>query len=264
MNDRYGSGQKDGCGRIQVVTIAPSWLTLFLDVPERDHEAGRAFWQAATGYKLSLPRGHREEFATLIPRSGDAHLRLQRTQARDFRLHLDLHFSDLDAAVEHAGAVGAELVARPGHATLRSPAGFVFCLVPSHDEQEPAAPGDWDSHRARADQLSIDVAYDAWDREKSFWADLTGWTVTQSSRPEFARLQTPSNLPVRVLLQRLDAGSTSGHLDIASSDRAAEVERLCHLGATPVSSGLVWTVMAGPDRSVFCVTDRDPDTGLLP
>jgi hypothetical protein len=65
------------------------------------------------------------------------------------------------------------------------------------------------------------------------------------------------------LLHRRDTGNTSGHPDIATDDRVAEVQRFVSLGATEVGNGPTWTVMSGPDHSVFCVTDRDPATGLL-
>jgi hypothetical protein len=147
---------------------------------------------------------------------------------------------------------------------MRSPAGLRFRLVPAHHGTTPAPPGDWGTHHSVVDQLTLDIAHDAWDREKTFWSRLTGWTVVQSPRPQFARLHTPPSLPVRILLQRRDEGGTSSHLDIATDDRAAEVERLTRLGATATGQGPTWTVMAGPDTSVFCVTDRNPATGLLP
>lgn len=62
----------------------------------------------------------------------------------------------------------------------------------SHDGTTPATLGDWGARHSLADHLTIDVAHDAWDREKTFWSDLTSWTVTQSGRPEFARLHTPA------------------------------------------------------------------------
>lgn len=244
------------------MTIAPRWLTIFLDLPAADHQHGCDFWRAATGYQLSSPRGEHEEFATLVPPSGQAHLRIQRTRGQRFGAHLDLHVPDVEEAVVDAVAVGADLVSKPGHAIMRSPAGFAFCLVPTGAERTPSAPAHWGGHRSRPDQLSIDLSHDAWDGERAFWTDLTGWPVTSSSRPEFARLHTPAWLPVRILLQRLDSGRTCGHLDIAADDRAAEVERLSRLGATQVSCGPAWTVLSGPDRSIFCVTDRDPHTGL--
>jgi hypothetical protein len=241
--------------------MAPYWLTIFLDLPADRHDAGTRFWQAATGYGLSAARGDQGEFATLVPPAGDAHLKLQRTGGGEPGTHLDLHVADLDAALGHAIEQGAELVARPGHAVLRSPAGFVFCLVGEADA-EPAPPADWGTHRSRVDQLAIDVAHDAWDAETAFWSGLTGWHVQRGSMPEFARLATPAELPVRILLHRLDDGTTHGHVDIAADDRGQEVERLTAHGADQTRRHAEWTVMTGPDGSTFCVTDRRPDTGL--
>ena len=238
----------------------PIWLTVFVDLPADQHAVGARFWQAATGYGISPARGEHGEFATLVPTSGDAHLKLQRIGTGRPGVHLDLHVAELDRAVEHAVAVGAELVARPGHAILRSPAGFTFCLVTERlGVATPAA--DWGGHRSRVDQLAIDIAHDAWPAEQAFWAALTGWEVRAGGRPEFARLRTPAELPVRILLQRLGEGATGGHLDIATDDRAREIERLTAHGAEPVRTGHGWTVMTGPDGGTFCVTDRSPDTG---
>lgn len=242
--------------------MTPFWLTIFLDLPAAQHERGVDFWQAATGYRLSPTRGDHEEFSTLVPPAGDAHLKLQRTAAGEPGVHLDVHVDDLDRAVLRARELGAQLLARPGHAVLRSPAGFVFCLV-SEPSGEPAPRSDWGTHRSRVDQLTIDIAYDAWVTETDFWSGLTGWQVRRGSRAEFARLDTPAELPVRILLQRLDEGSTRGHVDIATDDRGREIERLAAHGAESVRPAAGWTVMAGPDGSTFCVTDRRPDTGLL-
>ena len=242
--------------------MVPSWLTIFLDLPAAQHERGVDFWRAATGYDLSPTRGEHDEFSTLVPPVGDAHLKLQRTSASVPGVHLDVHVDDLDRAVAQASEHGARLLAQPGHAVLRSPAGFVFCLV-TEPNAEPAPPSGWGAHRSRVDQLTIDIAYDAWETETEFWSGLTGWPVLRGSRPEFARLGTPAELPVRILLQRLDDGATKGHVDIATDDRSREVERLTAHGAEPVRPGAGWTVMTGPDGSTFCVTDRLPDTGLL-
>jgi hypothetical protein len=240
---------------------APFWLTVFLDLPADRHGRGALFWQEATAYDLSPSRGEHDEFATLVAPTGDPHLKLQRTGAEQPRVHLDLHVDGLDEAVAHAVEQGAELISRPGHAVLRSPAGFVFCLVTQASE-EPAEPADWGTHRSRVDQLTVDIAHDAWATETAFWAALTGWAVRTGSRPEFARLHTPAALPVRILLQRKEQGGTSGHVDIATDARTEEVARLEGHGAARVRDGQGWTVMAGPDGGTFCVTDRDPETGL--
>jgi hypothetical protein len=245
--------------------MTPSWLTIFLDLPAEQHEGGARFWQAATGYGLSPSRGAQDEFATLVPPRGDAHLKLQRTDGDRAGVHLDVHVADLDRAVGDAEARGAELVARPGHAILRSPAGFVFCLVPDDGREaaEATPPTDWGTHRSRVDQLTVDIAHDDWEAEQAFWSGLTGWPVRRGSLPEFARLGTPAELPVRILLQRLDEGETRGHVDIATDDRDREVTRLESHGADVVRRARGWTVLTGPEGSTLCVTHRRPETGLL-
>jgi hypothetical protein len=242
--------------------MTPSWLTIFLDLPAARHEQGARFWQAATGYGLSPTRGEHDEFATLVPPTGDAHLRIQRTAADEPGAHLDLHVADLDLAIAHAEGQGAELVARPGHAVLRSPAGFGFCLVTAAGSGA-TPPTDWGTHRSRVDQLTVDIAYDAGEAEQAFWSGLTGWQVRRGSMPEFARLGTPADLPVRILLQRLEEGETHGHVDVATDDRGREVARLETHGATVARTEAGWTVLTGPDGSTLCVTDRRPETGLL-
>jgi len=52
------------------------WLTVFLDFPADDFDAGVAFWREVTGCGLSPLRGAEGEFATLLPASGDAYLRV--------------------------------------------------------------------------------------------------------------------------------------------------------------------------------------------
>jgi hypothetical protein len=47
------------------------------------------------------------------------------------------------------------------------------------------------------------------------------------------------------------------HLDLTPDDQAAEVERLCDLGAAPASVGQCgdesWVVLADPEGNEFCV-----------
>ncbi|MEI2778077.1 MAG: VOC family protein [Tetrasphaera sp.] len=234
------------------MTRAPVWLTLFVDVPESRHQPAAEFWQAATGYRLSPTRGELEEFATLVPPTGDAHLRLQRVRDGDTRLHLDVHVDDVGVAVDRAVAAGAVLTRQLAHAILRSPAGFVFCLVPSHGESRPATANSWGTHRSRPDQLTIGVPRHLWAQERTFWTDLTGWQVSGSARPGLARLQVPSAMPLRMLLQR-SSGDVTAYIDIVTDDRAAEAERLGRLGALPVRAERHRTVMSGPDLSIFRV-----------
>jgi hypothetical protein len=239
----------------------PFWLTFFADLAADEWEAGTAFWLAVTGYALSAPRGEHGEFATLVPPEGDDHFRVQRVGG-DSGVHLDLHVRDLHAAVGTAVSLGATLVDFPGHAVLRSPAGFGFCFV-GEGASRPAAPAAWPSgHRSLVDQLAIDIPAVAYDAEVRFWSGLTGWPARPAG--EFARLMTPAALPVRVLFQEISEGPIGGHLDIATDDREAEVARLTALGAVPGAGGARWTVLRPPAGPPCCVTDRSPDTGLLP
>lgn len=243
--------------------VAVRRLTFFLDLPAREHEVAVAFWRGVTGYGLSAARGEHAEFATLVPEAGDDHLRVQRISDGAAGTHLDLHVADLPAAVAHALECGADLLARSGHAVLRSPGGYAFCLV-TEPATAPSAPATWpDGHRSRADQLCLDIGPSGYAAECAFWERLTGWPVRGTPRSEFARMRVPASLRSRMLLQRLehDGGLVRGHLDVATDDRAAEVRRLQALGATPVREGELWTVMRPPAGPMLCVTSRDPVTG---
>jgi hypothetical protein len=239
----------------------PFWLTLFVGLAAEEWDAGIAFWAVATGYALSSLRGQHDEFASLIPPSGDDHIRVQRAGGAS-GVHLDVHARNVKAAATRAADLGATLVSFSGYAVLRSPAGFGFCLV-GDDASRPASPTVWPGgHRALVDQLTIDIPPAAYDDEVHFWSELTGWPARPAG--EFVRLMTPAALPVRVLLQRTGDRPADGHLDIATDNRPAEVARLGALGAAVIGGGAQWTVLRPPAGPLCCVTDRDPDTGLLP
>jgi len=247
----------------------PTRLTFFLDLAPDEYAEAVAFWCAATGYDLSPSRGEHGEFASLVPPSGDDHLRVQRLEEGPSGVHLDLYVEDLDAALEHAADSGATLVSRDGHAVLRSPGGFPFCLVPgpvatpSEPSVWPADAADAAGHRSRIDQLCLDIGPSAYAAECAFWEALTGWPTQLTPRGEFTRLRVRPALRMRILLQRLehDEGPVRGHLDVATDDRAAEVRRLTALGAVPIGEGSMWTVLRPPAGPVVCVTGRDPVTG---
>jgi hypothetical protein len=149
---------------------------------------------------------------------------------------------------------------------LRSPGGFAFCLV--HEGLEGrAGPARWPGgHASILDQVCLDIPPDAYTDECGFWSALTGWEQRRSaSRPEFGYLVRPEGVPIRLLLQRLDAGAGAvrGHVDLACDDRSAEVARHVALGATVLGDpGGGWTVLRDPAGMPYCVTDRDPRTGL--
>lgn len=219
-----------------------TWLTAFLDLPDDEYDAAVAFWQDVTGYRVSPTRGEHDEFATLLPATGDAHLRVQRVETGPAGVHLDVHV--------------------PGHPfeVRRSPGGLSYCLVAGEESAVPA-PTTWpDGNRSMVDQVCIDIPPSNWDEECHFWADLTGWELHEVSRSEFRRLRKPAGQPLHLLLQRLDddEGSVRAHLDLACDDRGAEAERHERLGAKVVAVHEGWTVMAPPAGPVYCLTRRLP------
>lgn len=184
--------------------------------------------------------------------------------------HLDLHVADVDRALVRAVAVGAGVAAEPGgYAVLRSPGGFVFCLVPHHGENARPRPEMWRGGWASlVDQICLDVPAPCFDVEAKFWARLTGWARRGGALPEFEYLTRPAGMPLRILLQRLGPDgewrSVSGHLDFACDDVAAELARHLDLGAVVVARFPLWVTLRDPAGRRYCITSRNPYTGTLP
>lgn len=243
----------------RLVGVHPSWLSAFLDLAPDELERGLAHWAAVTGYGVSTTRGDDGEFATLLPADGDDHLRVQRLGEGPSRIHLDLHVAEVGPAVERAVAEGATLVRSGDYAVLRSPGGLPFCFV-THRAVVRPAPVDWGGHTSAVDQVCLDVPPRLHDAELAFWSAVTGWPV-QSSGSEFHRLARPPQLPLQVLVQRLDDDQeqVTAHLDLATTDRAAETARHVALGAEVAGVFEEWTVLRPPAGPAYCITDRVPD-----
>jgi hypothetical protein len=249
------------------------WLTLFLDFPAEAFDAGAAFWRGVTSSDLSPFRGETGEFATLLPPDGDAYLRVQRIAGGSGGCHLDLHADPaagtVDQAAERAVALGATVRhASEGLVIMGSPGGFTFCLVRWHGEHTVPRPARLDSGgSSRADQLSLDIPPDAFERECQFWAALTGWDLRSGSRPEFAYLDRPAKMPIRLLLQRRDHADpldqVTGHVDFACATRELLAARHAASGARIVSASRHWTTLADPTGRLYCLTARNPETGRL-
>jgi hypothetical protein len=105
-----------------------------------------------------------------------------------------------------------------------------------------------------------------------FWSDvLTGYRVRPYDDAEIARLaslgRTPETDPAVLVdgpgpslcfqespAPRAEDGRV--HVDVAVSDRRAEVTRLCALGASVAREGAGYTVLRDPEGNRFCVTER--------
>jgi len=239
------------------------WLWIFLDALEPAQEQWE-FWRAVSRSRFSPTRGDRDQFATLLPKGGAAWLKLQQVRSGG-GLHLDLDVDDVAGAAEFAATLGAEVVHRYLQGTvvvMRSPGGFIFCLTTWRGDAGQIRAGEPDL----VDQVTLDVPPGSYDGEVAFWSRLLGVAPAVGSLPEFTALPRPAQLPVRLMLQRLDVGdgTVTGHLDLACADRAATLARHTDLGATVVAEGGRWTVLADPAGQRYCLTDRAPSTGVLP
>ena len=246
------------------------WITVFLDFPAPGFSSGTAFWPEVTGYRLSAARGEAGEFATLLPPAGDAYLRVQRAHGGPGGCHLDLHVDttvqSLDAAASQAVRLGASVLHRDdedGLIVASSPGGLAFCLT--HWAGESVVPGPLvtATGATRLDTLCIDVPAERFEQECAFWSGLTGWPAKPAPVPGYSYLARPAGppLPVRLLLQRLDAAppgqQARAHADFGCTDELA-AGRHTGLGARVVATHEYWTVLTDPAGREYCLVSRDP------
>jgi predicted enzyme related to lactoylglutathione lyase len=101
-----------------------------LDLPPEVHDAGRAFWSAATGHDVSLDPSD-EDWSSLGSFAGGFHLEVQRTgTGTPPRWHVDVETDDVDAEVARLEALGARRIAdMGGFWQMKDPSGQVFCVV---------------------------------------------------------------------------------------------------------------------------------------
>ncbi len=234
------------------------WMYLFLDTPAADAARSWTYWADITGSTSSPVRGEHGQFATLLPARGDAWLKVQAVDEGSGGVHLDIDTDDRGALVARALELGAT-VRGSYHdvVVLRSPAGIVFCATVG---ETGAVDRRLD---ALADQACLDIPPSRFVAEVAFWRDLTGWVASEiTDDDEFVSLRRPTDLPVRILLQRRDDETpAAAHVDFATGTRAAETERHRRAGGEVVSVHAQWTVMRDPVGRIYCLTDRDPATG---
>lgn len=238
------------------MSTSPAWIQVFLDTPAEQLEEAVAFWSAVTGWTPSEPRGEAGQFLTLVPTAGSAYVKVQAVEGQA-GVHLDLDAADRAGAVARARELGAE-PAWTYHdvEVMRSPGGLTFCHTLVEDEPSLVRDG-----ATILDQVCIDIPPEHWDAEVGFWSELTGRGPQVGARGEFVRLVEYGML--RLLLQRLDdaEGPVRAHPDLATADRAADVEEHVELGARLERVHDHWTVLTAPGGQVYCLTDRDPATG---
>jgi hypothetical protein len=242
------------------------WVTIFLDFPAGSFDAGAAFWLEVTGYGLSPARGADGEFATLLPPTGDAYLRVQRVRGGAGGCHLDLHVDTaaepLDAAADRAQTAGALIRQRAdGLVVAHSPGGFPFCLVEWDGEHAVPPPLAAAGGVSRVDTLCLDVPPEEFERELAFWSEFTGQQGRPAPVPGYAILSRPAGWPARLLLQRRDSTTpgerTRAHVDFGCTDAQAR-DRHVALGADVTAAREYWTVLTDPAGREYCLVNRTP------
>lgn len=235
-----------------------AWIHLFLDTPAAEFDEAVEFWAAVTGCRPSDRRGEHGQFLTLQPTSGPPWLTMQAVD-QPAGVHLDLDSTDRASSTDRALALGAT-TSWTYHdvEVMNSPGGLTFCQTLL--DGDPSLQRDGSTI---LDQVCLDIPSDAWEVEVAFWRDLTGRDLEQGLRPEFAFLGDEGR--PRILLQRLDdtGGTVRAHPDLASADRTSDVRRHLGLGAVVLDEHDRWTVLTAPAGQVYCLTDRDPTTGVV-
>ncbi len=246
------------------------WLWAVLDLPAEGFDEQLEFWRQVTRTRVAPWRGGHGEFATLLPADGDPWVKVQRV-GRSGGVHVDLEVDvPLDRARDQAVALGAQVVTELDDVVvLRSPGGFAFCLVrwaPDATSRGQARGG----QPSLLDQVCLDIPAHGHAAELAFWTRLTGWSVPtpEPGVSGLLPLTRPSGMPVRLLTQRLDEPNArvTAHVDLACEDRAAQTSLHESFGARVESThdGWGWTVLRTPGGTRYCLTDRDPATGLRP
>jgi hypothetical protein len=117
--------------RFGAVTHFSRVAMIVIDVPDEGHDEELAFWDTATGAKLTLVGKFPEYHGGRLPGANGAALLVQRLGDGPARVHLDIHTDDLDAEVARLEQAGATRVQEAhGWWIMRDPAGLVFCVVP--------------------------------------------------------------------------------------------------------------------------------------
>lgn len=174
------------------------------------------------------------------------------------RLHLDLHVADPQRSAQVAVDLGAQVInaASPSHLVLQSPAGSVFCLVPSFGFQVPPAAAWPQGHHSRVAQLCWDVPVAQYDDELAFWRALMGgtWKTRAGEEPLATRMVGATALELRLQPSVL-ATQASSHLHLNTENRPLEVERLVALGAVKRVERSSWTLLEAVGGMAICVVD---------
>jgi predicted enzyme related to lactoylglutathione lyase len=244
-------------------------ITFSCDEPARVAD----FWGQLLGYETARAG---DSWLATDPKGEGTRLhfsRMPKSPTIELPIHLDVNVPDPDAELTRVLELGGRLVETKSHSVgdleetwtvMRDPEGNGFCI-----QSPPNGP----SHRYIGN-VTFSCAE---PRELGrFWADALGWPdeeidegllqrlrdagVDERELTAFYVTRPPNGGRPRFLFQRREKSRPASypiHLDFATDDREAEIERLTAAGAsvveTKVGTNVTFTIMRDPEGNPFCV-----------
>jgi predicted enzyme related to lactoylglutathione lyase len=231
------------------------------------------FWGELLDYE-STPAG--DSWIATDPRGEGTRLlfnRMEKSKTIEAPIHLDVNVPDREAELERVLQLGGRLVETRSHSVgelsetwtvMRDPEGNGFCIQSPPNALPHRYIGNVTFSCAEPRQLG------------SFWAEALGWPdeeieeeflqqlrdagVDERELSGFYVTRPPKGGRPRFLFQRREKSRPESypiHLDFATEDREAEVERLERAGASVVETkqgaNVTFTVLRDPEGNPFCV-----------
>lgn len=111
---------------------------------------------------------------------------------------------------------------------------------------------------------SIVIHCHDFDGTVAFWREALGYVPRAPAKDGWVVLRDPAGAAPNVSFQRRDRPAPARgwlHLDLYTTDRQGEVERLVELGARRYPwrypEGADYVVLEDPDGNLFCVVQKD-------
>jgi predicted enzyme related to lactoylglutathione lyase len=243
-------------------------VTFSCDDPGRVSE----FWAALLAYELAAAGS---SWLATDPRGEDVTLlfnKMPKSETIEVPIHLDINVPDREAALDRVLELGGSLVVTKsfeigelGDSTtiMRDPEGNGFCL---EDPPNTELAHIWNVTFACAEPRELG----------RFWAVALGWPdedidesifrtfraagVGEPDISGFHVVKAPNGGRPRFYFHRREKSRPESypmHLDFATDDREAEVERLVQAGATVVETkqgtNVTFTILRDPEGNPFCV-----------